>query len=57
MEIGSTVLFGERPLRLLGLEPMSVPNRRAQVEDPATGEIFQVPYDDLEAAPGFGSEG
>jgi hypothetical protein len=56
MEIGSIVLFHGRPLRLIGFEPMSVPARRAQVEDPTTGEYFQVPYDELEAPPGFAPE-
>jgi hypothetical protein len=60
MEIGDEVLFHGRTLRLLGHGPMSVPDRRAQVEDPATGERFEVPYDDLEERPspaqGFDSE-
>ena len=51
MEIGDEVLFHGRTLRLLGHGPMSVPDRRAQVEDPVTGERFEVPYDDLEEAP------
>ncbi len=51
MEIGDLVLFHGSTLRLLGHEPMSVPNRRAQVEDVVTGERFDVPYDELEAAP------
>jgi hypothetical protein len=51
MEIGDDVLYHGRTLRLLGHEPMSVPSRRAQVEDPATGERFEVPYDELEAVP------
>ena len=51
MEIGDEVLYHGRALRLLGHEPMSVPNRRAQVEDTATGERFEVPYDELDEAP------
>jgi hypothetical protein len=51
MEIGDDVLYHGRTLRLLGHEPMSVPNRRAQVEDPVTGEVFEVPYDELEEMP------
>jgi hypothetical protein len=50
MEIGGEVLYHGRTLRLLGHEPMSVPDRRAQVEDPATGERFEVAYDELEAS-------
>ena len=56
MQIGDEVLFHGRNLRLLGHEPMSVPDRRAQVEDPATGERFDVPYDELEPAGGFDTE-
>ena len=52
MEIGDDVLYHGRTLRLLGHEPMSVPDRRAQVEDLATGERFDVPYDELEGAAG-----
>jgi hypothetical protein len=48
MEIGDDVLYHGRILRLLGHEPMSVPDRRAQVEDPRTGERVDVPYDELE---------
>ena len=51
MDIGDEVLYHGRTLRLLGHEPMSVPNRRAQVEDAVTGERFEVPYDELEAVP------
>jgi hypothetical protein len=56
MEIGDEVLFRGRVVRLLGHDPMSVPNRRAQVLDPATGEELLVPYDELEEAQGFGPE-
>jgi len=35
----------------MGHEPMSVPDRRARVEDPATGEQFDVAYDELEPSP------
>jgi len=48
MEIGNQVTYRGRVLVLLGHEPMSVPNRRAQVEDPETGERFEVAYDELE---------
>jgi hypothetical protein len=56
MEIGDEVLFRGRVVRLLGHDPMSVPDRRAQVLDPVTGEELEVPYDELEPAPRFGSE-
>jgi hypothetical protein len=56
MEIGDEVLFRGRVVRLLGHDPMSVPDRRAHVLDPATGEELLVPYDELEEAQGFGPE-
>jgi hypothetical protein len=51
MQIGDRVTYHGSVLVLVGLEPMSVPNRRAQVEDPATGERFEVVYDELEELP------
>jgi hypothetical protein len=55
MEIGNEVLYCGRVVRLLGHDPMSVPDRRAQVLDLETGEELEVPYDALEEAPGFAS--
>jgi hypothetical protein len=59
MRIGDRVIYHGIVLTLVGHEPMSVPDRRAQVEDPASGERFDVPYDELEEMPpallGFGS--
>jgi hypothetical protein len=51
MEIGDDVIYRGRMLVLLGHDPMSVPDRHAQVEDPATGERFEVLYDELEPLP------
>ena len=51
MRIGDRVIYHGRVLVLIGHEPMSVPERRAQVEDPATGERFDVAYDELEESP------
>ena len=51
VRIGDEVIYHGRVLVLRGLEPMSVPTRRAEVEDPATGERFVVPLDELEPAP------
>ncbi len=51
MRIGDRVIHHGRVLVLIGHEPMSVPERRAQVEDPATGERFDVAYDELEESP------
>jgi hypothetical protein len=51
MRIGERVIYRGRVLILIGHEPMSMPARRAQVEDPDTGERFDVPYDELEPSP------
>ena len=51
MQIGDRVTYHGRLLVLVGLEPMSVPNRLAQVKDPATDEHFEVAYDELEELP------
>ena len=51
MRIGDEVIYHGRVLVLRGLEPMSVPSRRAEVEDPATGERLVVPLDELESSP------
>jgi hypothetical protein len=56
MEIGDEVLYCGRVVRLLGHDPMSVSDRRAQIFDPETGEELVVPYDALEAATGFAPE-
>jgi hypothetical protein len=51
MKIGDNVIYRGRLVRLLGHEPMSVPNRRANVEDLASGDLLEVAYDELEEAP------
>ena len=51
MGIGDKVNYHGIVLVLVGHEPMSVPERRAQVEDPASGERFNVAYDELEEMP------
>lgn len=43
MEIGSLVSYGGRTYYLRGLDPMGVAERRADLEDAATGERIQVP--------------
>ena len=48
MEIGDDVTYQGRPCVLRGLDPMSVDDRRALLEDVATGERFWVPLDELE---------
>jgi hypothetical protein len=51
MRIGDKVIYAGRVLVLLGHDPMSVTDRQAEVVEPATGERFQVPLDDLVLAP------
>jgi hypothetical protein len=51
MQIGDLVIHNGRLLVLLGHDPMSVPDRRADVDDPATGERLKVPLDELLLAP------
>jgi hypothetical protein len=48
MRIGDQVIYHGRLLVLLGHDPMSVTDRRAEVEDPRTHERFSVPFDELE---------
>jgi hypothetical protein len=48
MNIGDLVLHQGRPYYLRGLDPMSVPDRRAILEDAETGEQVSVPVDEIE---------
>jgi len=48
MRIGDPVIYRGRTLTLRGIDPMSVPDRRAEVEDPDTGERLIVALDELE---------
>jgi hypothetical protein len=57
MRIGDLVLHQGRRVILLGVEPMSVPDRSARVQDADTGAVFDVPYAELEPAEGFPSMG
>jgi hypothetical protein len=45
MKIGELVTHEGRSYVLRGLEPMSVPNRRAELEDAETGELIIAPLD------------
>jgi hypothetical protein len=47
MKIGDIVTYEGRPYVLRGLEPMSVPNRRAELEHAETGELVSVPLDEV----------
>ncbi len=51
MEIGDLVTYDGKAYVLRGLEPMSVPDRRAEIEDPESGELLFVPVAQLAAAP------
>ena len=48
MRIGELVLYGGRLYVLRGVEPMSVDERKAELEDPVTGERLHVPFDEVE---------
>jgi hypothetical protein len=54
MNIGDLVLFHGRAFYLRGLDPMSVPDRRAILEDPETGREVRVPFDEVEPRPPAG---
>jgi len=47
MEIGDLVTYQGRAYVLRGLEPMSLPDRRAELEDPETGAVILVPLVEL----------
>ena len=48
MNIGDVLTYRGRAVVLLGLEPMSVPDRLASVRDAETGAVFEVRVDELE---------
>jgi hypothetical protein len=48
MEIGDTLIYDGRTYVLVGLEPMSVPDRKADLRDVETGETVSVPCTILE---------
>ena len=51
MNIGDLVLHQGRRYYLRGLDPMSVPERQAFLEDAMTGEAAMVPVAEVEAIP------
>jgi hypothetical protein len=51
MKIGDLVLHDGRRYYLRGLDPMSVPDRQAFLEDAFTGEARMVPVDEIEPLP------
>ena len=57
MEIGENVTYNGRSYVLLGIEPMSVPDRKAELREPETGEIVSVPCSFLaQTGQGFGED-
>jgi hypothetical protein len=57
MRIGDLVLYLGRPYYLRGLDPMSVPNRQAFLEDALTGEELTAPVEEIEPGPANGRSG
>ncbi len=47
MRIGDPVTYQQRRYVLRGLDPMSVPDRLAEIEDIETGEVIRVPFSEL----------
>ncbi len=50
MQIGDTVTWRGKAYVLRGFEPMSVDDRRAELEDPDTGEWILVPLEEVRPA-------
>jgi hypothetical protein len=48
MQLGSLVFHQGRPYYLRGLDPMSVSDRRAELEDVFTGSRISVPLGEVE---------
>jgi hypothetical protein len=53
MKIGDLVSYEEKLYVLRGVEPMSVSDRKAELEDPASGERLRAPCAEVEEAPGL----
>jgi hypothetical protein len=53
MTIGDIFIHRGRAVVLLGLEPMSVPDRLATVRDVETGDVSNVRVDELEEGAGL----
>ena len=49
MAIGDFVLYHGRRYVLVGIDPMGVTDRCAEIKDPDSGELSRVPLDDVEA--------
>jgi hypothetical protein len=48
MRIGDPVLYDGKLYVLRGVEPMSVDERKAEIEDPDTGKRLRVLWDEIE---------
>lgn len=57
MAIGDLVLYQGRLYYLRGIDPMSVSNRRAELEDVETGETIHAPVDQIDETPPRPPEG
>jgi hypothetical protein len=57
MNIGDVITYRGRAVILLGLEPMSVPDRQAHVRDVETGEELDVAFDELHEGGGLAPTG
>ena len=53
MRIGDQVLYDGRLYVLRGVEPMSVDERKCEIEDPETGERLKVLWDEIEEPRGL----
>jgi hypothetical protein len=51
MKIGDLVTYHGRAYVLRGLEPMSVPERRVELEDPDSGDVVCVPLTEVSERP------
>jgi hypothetical protein len=51
MKIGELVTYQGCVYVLRGLDPMSVPDRHAELEDPSTGELLFVPFEEVSERP------
>lgn len=56
MEIGDLVTWRVRAYYLRGIEPMSVPDRKAHLEDARTGERVTAPLRELHEGPPDGDD-
>jgi hypothetical protein len=50
MRIGDLIAYAGRQYVVLGLDPMGVPERRADLKDAETGETLRVPIAELDTA-------